>query len=528
MTKPRVLIADPLSTRAIEIFQERGVDADVNTSLRPDELKNIIKNYDAIAVRSATRITKDIIDSAGRLKLIGRAGMGVDNIDLNAATTHGVVVMNTPYGNALATAEHTIAMMLALARQIPQANASTHAGKWERNKFTGTEVTHKVLGLIGCGTVGALVAERAIGLKMRVIAHDPFLSDERARELGVEPVDFATVLRKADFLSIHTPLNDKTRNLLDDKALFQTKRGVYVINCARSELVVVEDLKAAIEAGHVAGAAIDAFSDEVAINNPLFGMEQVICTPRLSSVTAEAQDNVATQIAEQVCDYLLKGVVTNALNMPSLSTEDAAKLKPYLKLVNQLGNMIGQIADPDVKSISIQYEGHAANLNVRPLTAVVLKTILGRSMASVNMINALEIAAERHIDVRETLRHHVVTNYQTLIRVVVETKTKSYPIEGTLFDNDRDRIVSIENVELEATIAPIMLYLRNNDRPGFIGNIGKTLADADVNIASFDLGRNKEGGETICLIAVDQPIKPGILKKIQDLPNVLQVQLLNF
>src|SRR5690606_15377529 len=373
---PRVLIADELSPRALEVFAARGIEADVRTGLDREALIEAIPDYDGLVVRSATRVTAKVIDAADRLRVIGRAGIGVDNIDLPAATAKGVIVMNTPFGNSITTAEHAISLMLALARQIPAADRSTRAGKWEKNRFVGVEITGKTLGIIGCGNIGSIVADRALGLKMRVIAYDPFLSPERAVELGVEKVELDALLSRADFISLHTPLTDKTRNIIDRKALARTRRGVRIINCARGGLIVEADLKDALLSDHVAGAALDVYEQEPAIDNPLFELENVICTPHLGASTREAQENVALQIAEQIADYLTSGAVTNALNMPSISAEEAPKLAPYVRLAEQLGLFAGQLTESSIASIDVEYAGEVAEMNTRALTAALLTGLL--------------------------------------------------------------------------------------------------------------------------------------------------------
>ncbi len=524
---PKVLISDSLSPRAVEIFKERGVEVDVKVGLKPDELKAIIGDYDGLAIRSATKVTKDILAAATNLKVVGRAGIGVDNVDIPAATARGVVVMNTPFGNSITTAEHAIAMMFALAREIPAANASTHAGKWEKNRFMGVELFGKVLGVIGCGNIGGIVADRAVGLKMKVIAFDPFLSPERATEIGVEKVELEDLLKRADFITLHTPLTEATKNILDAKALAKTKKGVRIINCARGGLIVEEALQAAIEAGHVAGAALDVFAEEPAKAHPLFGNEKVIATPHLGASTTEAQENVALQVAEQLADYLVSGAVVNALNMPSVSAEDAPKLRPYMKLAEQLGGFAGQITETGIKAVTIEYEGQAAELNTRPLTAIVLKGLLGPLMESVNMVNAPVIAKERDIKVSETKRE-VAGDYQTLVRVIVQTEQRTRSVAGTLFGGDKPRLVEIEEVPVEAEVTDHMLFIRNEDKPGFIGKLGSTLGDAGVNIATFHLGRTAPGANAICLVSVDQAVSEELLGKIQGLPSVVRVKSLDF
>jgi D-3-phosphoglycerate dehydrogenase / 2-oxoglutarate reductase len=523
---PRVLISDDLSPRAVEIFAERGVDTDVMTGLSPDELKKVIGKYDGLAVRSATKVTKAVLEQAKNLKVIGRAGIGVDNIDVPAATQRGVVVMNTPFGNSITTAEHAIALMFALARQIPAADRSTQAGKWEKSRFMGAELTGKVLGVIGCGNIGSIVADRAVGLKMKVVAYDPFLSAERAVALGVEKVELNDLLARADFITLHTPLTDATRGIIDAKALARTKKGVRIINCARGGLLVEEDVKAALDSGHVAGVAIDVFPVEPARESMFFGRDDVVATPHLGAATTEAQENVALQIAEQMSDYLTTGAVVNALNMPSLTAEEAVRLKPYVTLAQQLGSFAGQLTTYEVKGIEIAYEGHAAELNIKPLTAVILTAILAPQLDTVNMVNAPVICRERDIRVSET-RVPIVSNYQTLIRVSVATERHKRTVAGTLFGNE-PRIVDVEGIAMEADLGEHMLFVRNKDKPGFIGNLGRTMGEAGINIATLHLGRVAPGEDAICLIEVDTPLSDDVLECVRALPNVLQARALKF
>jgi D-3-phosphoglycerate dehydrogenase len=524
---PRVLISDALSPRAVEIFAERGVETDVMTGLSPDELKKIIGKYDGLAVRSATKVTKALLELADNLKVIGRAGIGVDNVDVPAATQRGIIVMNTPFGNSITTAEHAIALMFALARQLPAADRSTQAGKWEKSRFMGVELYGKTLGVIGCGNIGSIVADRALGLKMKVVAYDPFLSAERAVALGVEKVELDDLLARADFITLHTPLTDATRNLLDAKALAKTKKGVRIINCARGGLIVEEDLKAALDRGHVAGAALDVFPVEPAKQNVLFGRDDVIATPHLGAATTEAQENVALQIAEQMADYLTTGAVVNALNMPSLSAEEAGRLKPYMKLAEQLGSFAGQMTTYEIKSVDIVYEGHVTELNVKPLTAIVLTALLSPQLDTVNMVNAPVICRERDIRVSET-RVANPSNYHTLIRLTVTSERHARQLAGTLFGGDRPRIIEVEGVPMEAELGAHMLFVRNKDKPGFIGNLGRTMGEAAINIATFHLGRTAAGGDAICLVQVDQALSDDVLECVRAIPNVLQARSLRF
>ncbi|MBI3453811.1 MAG: phosphoglycerate dehydrogenase [Rhodospirillales bacterium] len=524
---PKVLIADSLSPHAVAIFKARGIEADVKTGLKPDELKQIIGIYDGLAVRSATKVTPDILNEARHLKVIGRAGIGIDNIDVAAATQRGIVVMNTPFGNSITTAEHAIALMFALARQLPAADRSTQAGKWEKNRFMGVELTGKTLGIIGCGNIGAIVADRALGLRMKVIAYDPFLSPDRAQVLGVEKVELDQLLPRADFITLHTPLTEATKNIIDARALTKTKKGVRLINCARGGLIVEEDLRAALESGHVAGAALDVFLTEPAKNNALFGRDDVIATPHLGAATTEAQENVALQVAEQMSDFLLSGAVVNAVNMPSVSGEDAPKLRPYMELAQRLGGFVGQLTDTNIKSVTIEYDGHVASLNCRPLTACVLMGLLQPQLETVNTVNAPVVARERNIRVSE-VRNDESADYQTLIRVVVEAEDRTRRVAGSLFGHDKPRMVEIEGIQIEAEFAPNMLYVRNQDKPGFIGNLGRTLSDSGHNIATFHLGRTAQGADAICLVAVDQPINEGTLAKVRGIPLVVKARGLRF
>jgi D-3-phosphoglycerate dehydrogenase len=527
MAKPKVLISDDLSPRAVQIFKDRGVSVDVKVGLKPDELLAIIGNYDGLAIRSATKVTQKVIAAAANLKVIGRAGIGVDNVDVPAATARGICVMNTPFGNSITTAEHAIAMMMALAREIPQADVSTQAGKWEKNRFMGVEVSGKTLGIIGCGNIGSIVADRAQGLKMHVISFDPFLSPERAKDIGVDKVELDELLRRADFISLHTPLTDQTRNILDKAAFAKCKKGVRVINCARGGLIVEEDLKHALDSGQVGGAALDVFLVEPAKENLLFGHPKLIATPHLGASTGEAQENVALQVAEQMSDYLVTGAVSNALNMPSVTAEEAPRLKPYMKLAEVLGGFAGQVTESGLKKVTVEYEGQVSRLNTRPLTAILLQGLLRPLMESVNMVNAPVVAKERGIEVSE-VKHDRQSDYQTLVRVTVTTEARTRDVAGTLFADARPRIVQIKGVKIEAEMATHMLYVTNDDKPGFIGKLGTILGNAGINIATFHLGRSAPGQDAIALIAVDSAVSEGVIEKIKAIAGVQQVKPLSF
>ena len=523
----KVLICDKMNSQAAEVFRERGIEVDVATGLSPAELIEKIGAYDGLALRSATTVTEAAIAAADNLKVVGRAGIGVDNIDVEAATRRGIVVMNTPSGNAVTTAEHAIAMLFALAREIPAADRSTRAGKWEKSRFMGVELTGKTLGVIGCGNIGAIVAERGRGLRMRVIAYDPYLSPERARDLGVEKVDLDALLARADFITLHVPMTEETRGMIDAAALAKTKRGVRIINCARGGLVVEEDLKAAIESGQVAGAALDVFVHEPAYANPLFELDQVVATPHLGAATTEAQEKVALQIAEQMSDYLLTGAITDAINMPALSAEEAERLSPYMRLAELLGSFAGQLTRSGLKGATIEYDGEAAELNCRPLTQIALTGLLRPILDSVNMVSAPVLARQRNIDVTE-MKHERDCDYQTLIRLTVTTERGPRSVSGTLFGGTKPRLVEIKGIEIEAELGPHMLYINNEDRPGLVGALGKTLGDAGVNIATFHLGRAERGAEAIALLEVDEPIPAEVLERVRALPHIKQATPLRF
>ena len=524
---PRVLISDKMSPRAAEIFRQHGVDADVEPGMTPAELQGVIGNYDGLAVRSATRVTGEILDAAARLRVIGRAGIGVDNIDIDAATSKGVLVMNTPFGNSITTAEHAIALMFALARQIPAADLSTQAGKWEKSRFMGVELTGKVLGIVGCGNIGSIVADRARGLRMQVIACDPFLSPQRAREMGVEKLELDDLLRRADFISLHMTLTDGTRHLIDAAAIGRMKPGVRIVNCARGGLIDEAALKTALDDGHVAGAALDVFETEPAKDSPVFGSDRVVATPHLGASTEEAQENVAVQVAEQIADYLLNGTVTNPINMPAVSAEEAFRLRPYIELARQLGSFAGQITESPLVDVKIRYEGQAAQLNTRPVTASLLTGLLAPLYEGINPVNAPYLARERNIVVAEETDERV-TDYQTRIHLAITTEKRRRSIAGTLVHGDQPRIVEIEGIQMEAALSNVVLFVRNRDKPGTIGSLGKALADAGVNIATFHLGRSEPGGDAMALLSADGDITEPVLMQLCTLPHVKQVKVLRF
>jgi D-3-phosphoglycerate dehydrogenase len=526
---PRVLISDALSPAAVQIFKDRGIEVDFQPALGKDKdkLSELIGNYDGLAIRSATKVSPKILEKTKNLKVIGRAGIGVDNVDIPAATARGIIVMNTPFGNSITTAEHAITLMLALARQIPQADASTQAGKWEKNRFMGVEITGKTLGVIGCGNIGAIVAERALGLKMKVIAFDPYLSPERAVDLGVEKVELDELLKRSDFITLHTPLTDKTRNIIDAGAIAKMKSGVRIINCARGGLVDEAALRQALDSGKVAGAAFDVFVQEPATENPLFGHPNVVCTPHLGAATSEAQENVALQVAEQMSDYLLRGAISNAVNFPSISAEEAPKLKPFIALAEKLGSFAGQLTESGVSKVQIAYEGAVAQMNTKALTSSALAGLLRPMLGDVNTVSAPVVAKERGIIVEETTRE-MAGDYESLITVTVTTERQSRHVSGTVFADGRPRIVNIKGIRMDAEFGPSMIYITNFDKPGFIGRFSSTLGEAGINIATFHVGRDTPGGNAIALIEIDGELAANVLAKVRALPQVQIAKPLKF
>jgi D-3-phosphoglycerate dehydrogenase / 2-oxoglutarate reductase len=499
---------------------------DVRIGLKKAELLSVIDGYDGLAVRSATKADEEIIAAAKKLKVIGRAGIGVDNIDIPSATTRGIVVMNTPFGNSITTAEHAIALLFAAARQIAAADVSTQAGKWEKNRFMGVELYAKTLGLIGCGNIGALVAERALALKMKVIAYDPFLSPERAIKLGVEKVELDDLLARADLISLHTPLTDKTKNILSEEALGRTKRGVIIVNAARGGLVDEAALRVALDSGHVAAAAFDVFVVEPAKESALFGAPNFVATPHPGASTNEAQENVALQIAEQMSDYLLAGAVTNALNMASVSAEEASRLQPFIGLIDKLGAFAGQIADDGLEAIEIEYEGEVSQLNTHPLTAVALASLMRPLMPDVNMVSAPAILKQKGTPLTES-RRETSPIYGSLIRIKVLTGGRWRTLAGVV-NAGSAKIVEVKGMALEADFHPVMLLINNLDKPGFIGALGTILGQANINIATFHLGRQAADQDAIAIVGVDQVLPDGIQQKLHSLPHVRYVKVLKF
>jgi D-3-phosphoglycerate dehydrogenase len=526
---PKVLVSDKLSETAVQIFRDRGIEVDFEPNLGKDKdaLLAKIKDYDGLAIRSATKVTEKILAEADNLKVVARAGIGVDNVDIPAASKKGVIVMNTPFGNMITTAEHAIAMMFAVARQIPEASQSTHAGKWEKSKFMGVELTNKTLGVIGAGNIGGIVCERAVGLKMKVIAYDPFLSEERAAKLGVTKVELDELLQRSDFITLHVPATDATRGMINAQSIAKMKKGVRVINCARGGLVIEADLAEALKSGHVAGAAFDVFEVEPAKDSPLFNLPNVVCTPHLGASTSEAQENVALQVAEQMSDYLLTGAVTNALNMPSVTAEEAIVMGPWLKLSENLGAFIGQLTDEPIEAINITYDGSVAKMNLAALECAAVAGIMQTTNPDVNMVSAPVIAKDRGIKISKTTQEKSGA-FDAYIKLTIVTATRERSIAGTVFSDGKPRFIQIKGINIDAEIGANMLYTTNNDAPGIIGTLGGVLGKHGANIANFTLGRAEGGGDAIALLYLDEQIGDAARKELTDTGLFQSVKPLEF
>lgn len=526
---PKVLVSDKLSETAVQIFRDRGIEVDFMPELGKDKekLAEVIGKYDGLAIRSATKVTPSLLEHADNLKVVGRAGIGTDNVDKEASSKKGVIVMNTPFGNMITTAEHAIAMMFAVARQIPEASASTHAGKWEKSKFMGVELTGKTLGVIGAGNIGGIVCDRGRGLKMKVIAFDPFLSEEKAEKMQVEKVELDELLTRADFITLHVPLTDGTRNILSAENLAKTKKGVRIINCARGGLVDEEALAELLKSGHVAGAAFDVFAVEPAVDNVLFNLPNVVCTPHLGASTTEAQENVALQVAEQMSDYLLTGAVQNALNMPSVTAEEAKVMGPWIKLAGHLGGFVGQLTDEPIKSINVLYDGLAAEMNLEALNCAAVAGIMQATNPDVNLVSAPVIAEERGVKISKTTQHKSGV-FDGYVKLTVKTETRERSIAGTVFSDGKPRFIQIKGINIDAEVGEHMLYTTNEDVPGIIGTLGQVLGENGMNIANFTLGRSDQGGNAIALLYLDQSPSEAVLKALKDTGKFQQVRPLEF
>lgn len=523
----KVLVSDSISDNGVEILRKAGLEVDVKTGLKPDELKACIGQYHGLIVRSATKATAEIIGAANNLKVIGRAGSGLDNVDRIAASKKGIVVMNTPGGNTITTAEHAVAMMFSLARQIPEATASMKAGKWDKKRFMGVELFRKTLGIIGIGNIGKEVAKRSLGLGMTVIGYDPYLSEENAKEIGIEKVELSELFRRSDFITIHTPITAETKNLINSKAIRMMKDGVRIINCARGGIVNEADLYEALKSGKVASAALDVFEKEPPDDSPLLTLDNVVCTPHLGASTEEAQENVAIAIAEQVAEYLTKGTIRNAVNFPSVPAEQLPKLQPYLTLAEKIGGFASQVFEGGVSEITIEYRGEASELNTPPVTIAAIKGFLTPILEeTVNFVNATIIAKERGIEVKET-KSSDAGDYQSMLVFRIKADGRENYIAGTLFSRKDPRIVKIDNFPVEVTPEGTMLFIYNNDRPGVIGNIGSYLGKCSINVARMQFGRESAGGRAISVVSIDTPVTKAQLEDIRKMPNILSVKVVN-
>jgi D-3-phosphoglycerate dehydrogenase len=526
MSKVRVLISDPMSSQAVSVFEQRGIDVVQTGKMTNEELIEMIPDFDGLAIRSSSHVNEEVLKAATKLTVVGRAGIGVDNINVSACTAKGIVVMNTPMGNAITTAEHALAMMFSLARQIPQANQTTHAGAWAKSKYMGIELTGKTLGIIGSGNIGSIVAQKAIGFGLKVQAYDPYLTEERANTLGVKKVELDELFTTSDIVSLHVPKTPETENIISATAINKMKKGALLINCARGGLVDELALRVALESGHLKGAALDVFLEEPAKENPLFGLENVVCTPHLGASTTEAQEKVAVQIAEQISDYLLDGSIKNALNAPNLSAEEVRQLKPFLQLASYLGTFAGQLTHTAIKGITVNYAGNAAELNLEPLTTQVVQSILAPHFSSINVVNAREVARDRSIHVTEA-KEDLEDVYHNRITISITTEDKTRTVSGTLIEN-RPRLVEIKGIKLESEFGKHMLYITNEDQPGVIGAIGVFAAEKGINIANMHLGRRESRGDAISLLEIDAPIDASDLEAFREIENIREVHYLNF
>lgn len=524
----KILVSDSLSKHGVELLQKAGFTVDVKTKLPKEELLKEIKEYEGLIVRSGTKVTADVIAAGARLKVIGRAGSGLDNVDSQAATRRGIVVMNTPGGNTVTTAEHTMAMIFAMTRRIPQATASTKAGKWEKDKFMGTELYNKTLGVVGIGQIGSYLAKLAQGISMNVIAYDPYLAEDRARKMGVELVDLPELFRRADIVSVHTPLTAETRSLINSEVIATMKPGVMIVNCARGGIVNEADLYEALKSKKVAAAAFDVFDEEpIKPDNPLLTLENFICTPHIGASTNEAQENVAIGIAEQIIDYVTKGIARGAVNVPSVPPDLLPRLQPYLTLAEKLGLFLAQMTEGGLERVTVEYNGEVAGLTVAPLTIAVLKGLLTPVLEDmVNYVNAPIVAKERGVEVKE-VKSSDAGDFTSVIRVRVEAGKKTHWVAGTLYNKKDSRIIEIDNFQVEVVPEGHMMLILNVDRPGVIGSVGQVLGDLEVNIARMQCSREERGGNALLIIGLDAPLPAGVLDTLKRGKHILSIRLVD-
>ncbi len=524
----KILVSDSLSQHGIALLEKAGFTVDVKTKLPKEELLRVVKDYDGLIVRSGTKVTAEVIAAAERLKVVGRAGSGLDNVDTPAATRRGIVVMNTPGGNTVTTAEHTMAMMCSMTRRIPQAMASLKGGKWEKERFMGVELYNKTLGIVGIGQIGGYLAKLAQGMAMNVVAYDPYLAEERAHEMGVEVVSLDDLFRRADIISVHTPLTAETRSLLNAAAFEKMKPGVMIVNCARGGIINETDLAEALKTQKVAAAAFDVFEDEpVKPGHPLLELDNFIATPHIGASTTEAQENVAVGIAEQIVDYFTKGLARGAVNIPSVPPELLSRIQPYVSLAEKMGLLQAQLYEGGLERVTVEYHGEVAGLTLAPLTVAVLKGLLTPILEDVvNYVNAPIIAKERGIEVKE-VKSSDAGDFTSLIRVRVESGKKAHHLAGTLFHRKDPRIVEIDNFQVEVLPQGTMLLIFNVDKPGVIGAVAGALGDHSVNIARMQCSREERGGRALLIIGLDEPLAPGVIETIKRNPNILSIRLVD-
>lgn len=523
----RILVSDKLDKQGLEILEAcEGLEVDNKPGLPAEELEKIIGAYEGLVIRSGTKVTARLLEAATSLKAIGRAGIGVDNVDVPAASKRGVIVMNTPGGNNVTTAEHAISMMLAVARHIPQANATLRAGQWKRNDFVGTEICGKTLGVVGLGNIGAVVADRAKGLAMKVVAYDPFVTAEAAARAGIELVPLEELYARADFLSVHTPLTPETKGLIGTAALEQMKKGVRIVNCARGGIVDEDALLAALESGQVAGAALDVFAEEPPpAGHPLIAHPKVVATPHLGASTGEAQLNVAIAVAEQIRDFFVDGTIRNAINVPSLSAEMAGILAPYVTLGEKIGSLYSQLAGRVPEEIEIEYNGEVADLDIRPINAAVLKGLLAPVLdVPMNAVNAPFLAKERGVTLVE-IKNRDPKTFSSSVQVSFRVGDKKRVIEGAVFGGKIVRLVRLDDFYLEAVPAGHILVLHNRDVPGVVGRLGTFLGKHGINIAGLVLGRMSAGGEAISFFHVDSALDSDQLEELRNLQDITGAQM---
>lgn len=520
----KVLVSDNISPKGVEILKKSGLEVDVKTGMKPEELKACIGEYSGLVIRSATKVTAEIIEAAKNLRVIGRAGSGLDNVDKAAASKKGIVVMNTPGGNTVTTAEHSIAMLFSVARMIPQATASMKAGKWEKKKFMGVELFNKTLGIIGLGAIGGQVAKKAQGLEMNIIAYDPFLNEEKAQSMGIRKGSLDEIFAESDFITIHSPMTPETKGLINTATIAKMKNGVRIINCARGGIINETDLYEAMKSGKVAAAALDVFEKEPPENNPLLTLDNLICTPHLGASTEEAQENVALAVAEQIADYLVRGTIRHAVNFPSIPSDQVPRLQPYISLAEKLGSFACQIFEGGATEITVEYHGDASTITAAPVTIAAVKGYLSPILLeTVNFVNAPFIAKERGIEIKEIKSTDAGDFFSKLV-LRIRTKERESVVAGTLYSKKDPRVIEIDHFKVEIVPEGELLLLYNNDKPGVIGNIGNLLGKNDINIARMHFGRESAGGMAISVVSLDAKPGPEVINQLRGLPNILTIK----